>query len=480
MAATGRGRTSPGAGTERYGDAAAVDAVQHVRTSRTPLPRRQSTRAACAGIVIGDVTALICSALIVSQLGPSPRGDPLAAILLGACVISVALALLYHGDDSRPTPSPNHAGAVLLAITFGAWLAVVGTVIAGWSSADAGALVAWWGLAIPLVLVVHAAVAAAFPRALERALIVGSGDAAKLLTRKLERHSEYRIDVTGTVSVASLVNTMDVRLADRVIVAAEPAERDGARELIRRIRRAGLHVDVVPELLEPIGPGASIGRVEGLPMIHLPGGRLAPTTRAVKRFVDIVGAAFSSSSRRRCSRYRRGSGSTRPVPCFSARRASGEHARVHGPQVPHDAVGRRRERASRLHQVHDDSATHRPSERRLQARRARTHHARRPLAAADEPRRAATALNVLAARCRSSARGRASRTRSRLRAASLRSLPRAAGHHRALAGDRARPLDLRRGARHGRRLRRAAGRSGSTAAPPPGRRRACGDDGRRA
>ena len=293
MAATGRGRTSPGAGTERYGDAAAVDAVQHVRTSRTPLPRRQAARPACAGIVIGDVMALVCSALIVSQLGLSPRGDPFFAIVLGACVISVALALLYHGDDARPTPTSNHAGAVLLAITLGAWLLVVGTVTAGWSSADVGTLVGWWGLAVPLVLVVHAAVAALFPPALERALIVGSGDAAKMLTRKLERHSEYRIDVTGTVSVASLVNTMDVRGADRVIVAAEPAERDGALELIRRIRRAGLRVDVVPELLEPIGPGASMGRVEGLPLIHLPDGRLAPTTRAVKRGIDIVGASIS-------------------------------------------------------------------------------------------------------------------------------------------------------------------------------------------
>jgi len=36
-----------------------------------------------------------------------------------------------------------------------------------------------------------------------------------------------------------------------------------------------------------------MGRVEGLPLIHLPDGRLAPTTRAVKRGIDIVGASIS-------------------------------------------------------------------------------------------------------------------------------------------------------------------------------------------
>ena len=57
------------------------------------------------------------------------------------------------------------------------------------------------------------------------------------------------------------------------------------------------------------------------------------------------------------------------------------------------------------------------------------------------------------ARCRSSGRGRASTTRPRVRRAPLRAVPAAARAHGPLAGHGACPLDVRRGTRHGRRLR---------------------------
>ena len=58
-----------------------------------------------------------------------------------------------------------------------------------------------------------------------------------------------------------------------------------------------------------------------------------------------------------------------------------------------------------------------------------------------------------AARCRSSALARAFPTRPTISAAPLRALRRAAGNHGLLAGHRPRPLDVRRGARHGCRVR---------------------------
>ena len=78
----------------------------------------------------------------------------------------------------------------------------------------------------------------------------------------------------------------------------------------------------------------------------------------------------------------------------------------------------------------------------------------RTLAAEDEPRRAAAADQRAARRhvARRAAAVHPLRDRA-LRAAPLRALPRAAGHHRPLAGDGAGARHVRRGARHGRRLR---------------------------
>ena len=123
--------------------------------------------------------------------------------------------------------------------------------------------------------------------------------------------------------------------------------------------------------------------------------------------------------------------------------------------------------APRLHQV-DDERRPAATATASTSSSARTPSRVRPLAARDEPRRAAAADQRPARRhvARRPAPVHPVRDRA-LRAAPLRALPRPAGPHRALAGDRARALDLRRGARHGRRLRaRLVARARPAAALP--------------
>ena len=112
------------------------------------------------------------------------------------------------------------------------------------------------------------------------------------------------------------------------------------------------------------------------------------------------------------------------------------------------------ERPPRLHRADDERRAPRPAGTGSTSSTASDGHAGRPLAAADEPRRAAAAPQRPARRHvarRPSPVHRSTRPSTSSRTTS--SVPGAAGDHGALAGDGARPRHVRRGTGHGRRLR---------------------------
>jgi lipopolysaccharide/colanic/teichoic acid biosynthesis glycosyltransferase len=62
--------------------------------------------------------------------------------------------------------------------------------------------------------------------------------------------------------------------------------------LLRQIQALRVQIDLVPWLFELIGPRVSVHAVEGLTLIGLPPARRSPTSRALKRAVDVVGAGI--------------------------------------------------------------------------------------------------------------------------------------------------------------------------------------------
>ena len=219
-----------------------------------------------------------------------------------------------------------------------------------------------------------------------------------------------------------------------------------------------MQIDIVPRLFELVGPERRRPLVEGLPLLGLPSAASCCRSRArssagstSSRSAFLLAAHLAAlrlhrvadpaaSAAARCSSGR--SGSARSMQPFTA-------LKFRTMKVDTDD-----DRAPRVHPRDDGRERDADGERPLQARAARRDHAVRPLAAQDEPRRAAAADQRPARRdvARRPAACLAYETEL-FEPHHFERFLRPGRDHRALAGDRARPLHVRRSARARRRLR---------------------------
>jgi lipopolysaccharide/colanic/teichoic acid biosynthesis glycosyltransferase len=63
-------------------------------------------------------------------------------------------------------------------------------------------------------------------------------------------------------------------------------------EIARKLRDHGVQIDLVPRLFDLVGPKVEMHTVEALPLVGLPPVRLSPSSRLLKRAMDVIGAAL--------------------------------------------------------------------------------------------------------------------------------------------------------------------------------------------
>jgi exopolysaccharide biosynthesis polyprenyl glycosylphosphotransferase len=148
-----------------------------------------------------------------------------------------------------------------------------------------------------------------FPRIMQpqRTLIVGSGDEARLVYRKLMAHPEYGIEVVGFLDgetddpvpgtllgsprdVAAVVEDFEI---DRVLIASSVGSHEETLDLVRTVRRPDVHVSIVPRYFEIFTSHSILDDVEGMPVVTLPPMRLGRSERLLKRSVDVAVAGFA-------------------------------------------------------------------------------------------------------------------------------------------------------------------------------------------
>lgn len=166
-------------------------------------------------------------------------------------------------------------------------------------------------VAVALVVMpgVRTVVRVAFSRTSEkeRCLIVGSGNVARLLARKLSKHPEFRVDLVGFVDETSvhvhpdpqpddpalvgglddfetLCHELDV---ERVIIAFSAASHEDLLGVVRLAKQLNLKVTVVPRLFEGIGDAVEIEQVEGLTLLGLRGLGRTKSSLFLKRALDV-------------------------------------------------------------------------------------------------------------------------------------------------------------------------------------------------
>jgi exopolysaccharide biosynthesis polyprenyl glycosylphosphotransferase len=140
----------------------------------------------------------------------------------------------------------------------------------------------------------------------ERVLLVGEDPMANVLVRKMRAHPEYGLDPIGAVTVSgtatestvpvvgSLDDLSSVVVAndvERIVVSPSGLGDHDQLELLRRCRELSLKVSFLPHVFDVMGPAVAIDDVEGITLVGINPPLLSPSSRFMKRALDVVTSA---------------------------------------------------------------------------------------------------------------------------------------------------------------------------------------------
>jgi exopolysaccharide biosynthesis polyprenyl glycosylphosphotransferase len=274
----------------------------------------------------GDVAALsvaYAASYVASEaIGPLPAvsAPPWLLALVVAVAVPAWLAIftayrLYDNDSLRISiASFDEVRDVFHAMLAGSLVFLIVSqglrYVAGWWIYSAVEAALFCAAALVLLPAVRGSIRTwVFPRTMRprRTLIVGDGEEAQLVERKLTSHPEYGFRVVGFLGGAGgddarrvlgepdeIARVVDEHEIDRVVLASSVTGHEEMLDLIRTVRRPDVHVSIVPRYFEIFTSSAMLDDIEGMPVVTLPPMHLGRSARVLKRSFDIVvaGAAL--------------------------------------------------------------------------------------------------------------------------------------------------------------------------------------------
>jgi exopolysaccharide biosynthesis polyprenyl glycosylphosphotransferase len=278
------------------------------------LVRRALLAADVAGLVVAFALATVLVGVAGDGLSVGAEALLLAAAL-PAWVLLAKLHGLYEADEAYADHTTvDDVVGVFHVGTAGVWLVYLGAWATGFALPSLPKLVTFWAAALVLVPAGRSVARAACRRTvafLQNTVIVGAGDVGQLIARKILQHPEYGLNVVGFVDprpkerrgdlghvgllgapdeLPEIARTLDV---ERVVFAFSNESHDEVLELIRSLRELDLRIDLVPRLFEAVGPRVGMHTIEGLPLVGLPPARLSPSSRLLKRALDVTVASVA-------------------------------------------------------------------------------------------------------------------------------------------------------------------------------------------
>jgi exopolysaccharide biosynthesis polyprenyl glycosylphosphotransferase len=318
------GRALEGSGMNGHGEARAGERLLQAVDPRTRAlieQRRGVTRGrgymVRRWLLASDVVALTVAFLLsIALTEPFATGLWVAlgifVVSLPIWVVAAKLLGLYDRDDRGfDYSTADDVLRVLLLVSLGALVLDVAT---GYTHPDTTKVLLFWVSGVSFLLLGRAAARAVSRRTasyVQNTVIVGAGDAGQLIARKLRQHPEYGINLVGFVDAEpkareedledvvllgppdDLPRIIQVLRIDRVIIAFFREDIASCLDLMRRLKKLGVHVDIVPRFFEVVGPNADIHTIESLPLLSLPTPSLGRSSWMIKRAMDIVGAALA-------------------------------------------------------------------------------------------------------------------------------------------------------------------------------------------
>jgi exopolysaccharide biosynthesis polyprenyl glycosylphosphotransferase len=142
----------------------------------------------------------------------------------------------------------------------------------------------------------------------QRTLVVGSGEVASQLVRRLDQHPELGLAAIGYLDDAghddalmliphlgpidSLGSVLELARVDRVMIAFSRASHHQLLNCIRVCRDADVAVDIVPRLFEFLEGAQTVNQLGGMPLMSIDPPAFSRFSAAIKRAFDIVGAGL--------------------------------------------------------------------------------------------------------------------------------------------------------------------------------------------
>jgi exopolysaccharide biosynthesis polyprenyl glycosylphosphotransferase len=257
-------------------------------------------------LAIGDIFAVLVALVVSTALTPGPqfvRGLLWGALLLPGWLVLFKTYGLYERDGKRISHTtvddiPSLFHAVLLGNVL-TWL--------WFQIGPTGKLpfltVLTFGVTAMLLILTARALARTATRRLlphERVLIIGEGALSDSLYRKMRAHPEYGLDPVGVAraGINELVNPADLRSLvqmhriERILLAATPNENEELLPVLSACRQLQLKVSVVPNVFEAMGPATELDELEGIPVLGVSPAFLPPSSRLIKRTMDIAVASI--------------------------------------------------------------------------------------------------------------------------------------------------------------------------------------------
>lgn len=273
-------------------------------------------------LVLADIAGLTTAFLLTLVISPSPSAFDAVATRWELVLFALSLPLwillarghgLYDRDEERTDHSTvDDLFGVFQVVSLGTWGVVVITEITGLGHATLSRFVLFWFLAVLLVPLFRAFIRVLGRRNatyVQNVIIVGTGSVARLLASKISKRPEYGLRVVGFADrdegwsfeggaqldllgaaddLPALVRAHSVH---RVIIAFSTGSHEETLGVIRSLHDSDVQVDIVPRMFEVLGTSAQLRTIEGIPLVGLPIPRLSASSRALKRSLDLVGAA---------------------------------------------------------------------------------------------------------------------------------------------------------------------------------------------
>ena len=271
-------------------------------------------------LATADAAGLLSAFTLASVMFPgsesghqNPGGEFVVFLLtLPFWVLLAKLFGLYDRDEQRTDHSTiDDFTGVFVVLTVGTWLFYLAAYATGLLDPSLPRMMSFWLLGIMLVPTSRAAARALCRRSAafrQHTLVVGTGATGLKVARKIKAHPEYGLEVVGFVDSSpattngevggvpvvgspadlnELIASLDV---GRVVVSFVDDGWEATLEAVRELRDLDVQIDIVPRLYESMGANSEVHMIEGMPLVGLPPLRLSPSSRFLKRSLDITGA----------------------------------------------------------------------------------------------------------------------------------------------------------------------------------------------